>query len=88
MLMHLAGGDDNVAIIVGKYASAGTSIQCAGTKRLSGGCRDLMGGVVVAPQHLRFAPEGKEADVELPAVTQSCEFFFSSRNILASESLF
>ena len=70
----MAGGDNNVAIIVGKYALEDSSIHCGGRIAATGGCRGFLGAIPVGQQELLFAPDGRVADVELPATIKSREF--------------
>ena len=70
----MAGGDNNVAIIVGKYAPEDGTIHCGGNIATTGGCRGFMGGIPVGLRKLLFAPEGNEADVVLPATIRSRKY--------------
>ena len=74
LLTLLLGGDNNLAIIVGRYDPEG-SVMCSGRKVVIASCRDLMLGMPVTRNLLRFGQDPR-ADVQTPYTIASREWFF------------
>ena len=70
---HLVGGDNNLAVILGRYTPEHGNVQCStNRKRFISGCRDILSGIPVSTVELLFGRKGDpEIDVSLPTSTQS-----------------
>ena len=72
LLTLLSGGDNNLAIIVGRHDPEG-NVMCSGRKVAIASCRDLMLGMPVTKNLLRFGPDPR-ADVQTPYTIASREW--------------
>lgn len=72
----LVGGDNELAIVLGRYTPDQGNVQCStNKKRFINGCRDILSGIPVSTEEELFGPLGNpDIDVLLPVSTQSRKF--------------
>ena len=78
---YLSGGDNNIAIILGRYTPDHGNVQCStNQKRLISGCRDILSGIPVNTEEQTFGRIGDpNIDVSLPISTQSRRSMFDPK---------
>ena len=80
----MAGGDNNLALVLGKYDLGGGSVQCGRREVGLGSCRDIVANMDVDARDMFFGPEeDPQADVKLPySFTNGKSFSCSSLLLL------
>ena len=70
---HLSGGDNNIAIILGRYTPDQGNVQCSTNKKMFiSGCRDILSGIPINTEEETFGRIGDpNIDVPLPISTRS-----------------
>ena len=73
----MTGGDNNLALVLGKYDPGGGSVQCGRREDGLGSCRDIVANMDVDARIKFFGPEeDPQADVKLPySLTNGKPFF-------------
>lgn len=84
-IVNKLGGDNNVALIMGKYEADDQSVQCGGKLASKNGCRDILLGMPVTEHGEHFGPEvAPGAGVDIPytikAPDESCSLKILTTN--------